>query len=331
VSGIYTADPEKLSMAATMPEFLDLERRNGSLLRVPGFFGSRSRSVAMAGRSNAADSASGARYSFFVAPKHGMASLIRAVGARLPAGAIHINSPAKAVRQLPGGGWHVDFGAGETSRNPQSAMQNQRMQVDAVILAVPAFAAARLVSDFAPELSAELASIEYAGSAVVSLGYRRDQIARPLDGFGFVVPQTERRRIIAGSFASEKFAGRAPANCALIRVFIGGALQSELLERTDGDLLQTAVEELRDLLGIGGEALLSDVARWPRAMPQYHVGHLERVARIEQLAARYANFALAGNAYHGVGIPQCIASAEAAAEKIAARFTELPVTLGGGG
>jgi protoporphyrinogen/coproporphyrinogen III oxidase len=167
-------------------------------------------------------------------------------------------------------------------------------------------------------LASELDAIEYAGCAVISLGFTRNQIRHPLDGFGFVVPAVERRRIIAGSFASLKFPNRAPTDQVLIRAFIGGAVQPELLELSDDELSRVAREELAELLQISGKPLLTSIARWPRSMPQYHVGHLARIGRIEELAGRYPNLALAGNAYRGVGIPQCIASGIAAAERIAA-------------
>ncbi|MCI0335406.1 MAG: protoporphyrinogen oxidase [Planctomycetes bacterium] len=323
VAGIYTADPEKLSMAATMPEFLAQERDHGSLLRA------RRR----AGRfRDQSDDSSGARYSLFAAPKDGMASLVQALVARISPSAIHLNAPIESVRQMSDGRWQLDFGfrisdfgLAEGSFNPQSRVpsgcRNPQSAFDALILAVPAYAAAELLRRHDPTLATELATIEYAGCAVVSLAFQRNQIGHALDGFGFVVPQVERRRIIAASFASQKFPGRAPEGAALIRVFIGGALQPELLDLPDHELRQLALDELRDLLQITGEPLLTDIARWPRSMPQYHVGHLDRIARIEELAARHPTLALAGNAYRGVGIPQCIASAESAAERLATPIT----------
>ena len=168
-----------------------------------------------------------------------------------------------------------------------------------------------------PELAAELAAIEYAGCAVVSLGYRRDQLGRPLDGFGFVVPQIEKRPIIAGSFASEKFPGRAPNGELIIRVFIGGALAARIGRAADGRAQQArAPGTCACCCELTGQPLWTDVARWPRSMPQYHVGHLARVARIEARVAKLHGLALAGNAYRGVGIPQCIHSGEAAAERV---------------
>jgi oxygen-dependent protoporphyrinogen oxidase len=204
--------------------------------------------------------------------------------------------------------------------NPQSPIRNPQSIFDALILALPAPAAAKLLAVVASQLAAELAAIEYAGCAVVSFGFHRRQIQHALDGFGFVVPAVERRRIIAASFASVKYAGRAPADDVLIRVFIGGALQPQMLDLPDNELRSVALEELSDLLRIAGEPLITDIARWPRSMPQYHVGHLARVERIEQLAAGYPTLALAGNAYRGVGIPQCIASGQFAADRIASSF-----------
>ncbi len=264
--------------------------------------------------SNAADAATGARYNLFLAPSHGMQSLVTKLADCLPNDAVQLNTSVASINRR-GEIWELGI-------NPQSEIRNPKSSFDAVIIAVPTYAAAELLSSTAADLSAELANIEYAGCVVVSFGFHRSQIGHALDGFGFVVPQIERRRIIAASFASLKYSGRAPADDVLIRVFLGGALQPELLNEPDTHLRQIALEELADLLRISGEPLVTDFARWPRSMPQYHVGHLARVARIEQLTADFPTLALAGNAYHGVGIPQCIASGQAAAERVAAALSE---------
>jgi oxygen-dependent protoporphyrinogen oxidase len=302
VAGIYTADPEKLSMAATMPRFVEFERQHSSLLR------------ATLSRSAADKSTSGARYGLFLAPKHGLQSLITRLADRLPADAIHLNANIAQIGRQSGQ-WQLAF-------NPKSEIRNSQSLFDAIILAVPAHRAASLLQTTNSQLATELASIDYAGCAVVSLGFHRSQIGHPLDGFGFVVPQSEHMRIIAGSFASLKYPGRAPEGDVLIRVFIGGALHPELLDLPDADLRHIALDELGDLLQITGMPTTTDIARWPRSMPQYHVSHLARVARIEQMVAAYPALALAGNAYRGVGIPQCIASGEAAAERIANALAE---------
>jgi oxygen-dependent protoporphyrinogen oxidase len=189
-----------------------------------------------------------------------------------------------------------------------------------VIVAVGAPAAARLLAPVDRELAALLSRIEYASSAIVSLAFRRDDVAHRLDGFGFVVPAVEQRRILAGSFSSVKFGGRAPEGTVLVRVFIGGACQGELAALDDESLVTIAREELAVLLGTRGAPIFSDIARWPRSMPQYHLGHCQLVSEIEERAGRWTALALAGNAYHGVGIPNCIHSGQAAAERICAQF-----------
>jgi oxygen-dependent protoporphyrinogen oxidase len=238
-----------------------------------------------------------------------MSSLVNAIVDHLPRLRLHLNTRVRQIKRVEDK-WNVFLDGAKADKAPASTF-------DAVVCAVPAYAAATMLADFDRALSSELAAIEYAGCAVVSLAFRRDRIGHSLDGFGFVVPRSEGRRIIAGSFASLKFPGRAPADKVLVRVFIGGALQPALLGLSDAELVGVAREELGELLQVSGEPLVADVARWPRSMPQYHVGHLDRVARIERLAAAHPRFALAGNAFRGVGIPQCIASGRTAAELIA--------------
>jgi oxygen-dependent protoporphyrinogen oxidase len=300
VAGIYTADPDKLSMAATLPELLAMERDHGSLYRA-------SRHGASDATAQQTEGESGARYSLFVAPQHGMGSIVAALADRLPDGAVRRGIPVSAVRR-DAASWILDTGG--------AAPSGVRQQFDAVIIALPAYAAANLFSQSVPPLADLLAQIEYAGCAVVSLAYQSRQFGRPLSGFGFVVPRAERRRIIAASFASEKFSGRTPDDCTLVRVFIGGALQPELLDQNEERLVALAHAELSDLLKLRGQPLWFDLARWPRSMPQYHVGHLDRVARIEAAVNELPGIELAGNAYRGVGIPQCVHSGESAAERI---------------
>src|SRR5262249_43045754 len=169
-------------------------------------------------------------------------------------------------------------------------------------------------------LADELAAIPYASSAIVTFAVRREDVPHPLDGFGFVVPHVERRALLAGTFSSLKYPGRAPAEFVLLRAFVGGALQPELLELDDGELLARIRHEFEQLLGIRAQPILSRIARWPRAMPQYHVGHLARVARVDTRLASLPGLRLAGNAFGGVGIPDCIRSGEAAAEQLGDLF-----------
>jgi oxygen-dependent protoporphyrinogen oxidase len=305
VGGIYTADPERLSVRATMPRFVEMERQHGSLL-----------AGALKNRREQADESddSGARYSMFVAPREGMSSLVDAIAARLPRGTARLETRVERIARRDDGRWNV-----------LSTMTNVRQTAveevfDAVILAAPAQHAAKLLDAVDAHLTAELAAIEYAGAAVVVLAYDRAQIAHRLDGFGFVVPLVEKLKILSASFSSVKYAGRAPDGKVLVRVFIGGACQRELLDHDDATLRTIAHEELAKLLGIAGTPVLSTVTRWNNAMPQYHLGHVDRVTRIEAAVARQPGLALAGNAYHGVGIPQCIHSGEQAAERTLARL-----------
>lgn len=305
VGGIYTADPERLSVLATMPRFVEMERQHGSLLAA----------ALKNRRAQAAKSAdSGARYSMFVAPREGMSSLVDAVAARLPRGAVRFGSRVERIAQRADGRWSV-----------LSAMSNARQTAveeiyDAVIVAAPSPQAVKLLENIDASLAADLSGIDRAGAAVVALAYDRAQIAHRLDGFGFVVPLVERLNILSGSFSSVKYSGRAPEGKVLCRVFLGGACQRELLDRDDATLRRIAHEELARLLGIAGAPILSEVVRWANAMPQYHVGHVDRVARIEAAVAKHRGLALAGNAYRGVGVPQCIHSGEQAAERTLAHL-----------
>jgi oxygen-dependent protoporphyrinogen oxidase len=190
------------------------------------------------------------------------------------------------------------------------------MQVDGVVIAAPAYRAGKMLSDVDFEVAKQLREIEYSSCAIVSLGYRREQIDHPLDGFGFVVPLVERRTILSCSFASMKYAGRAPDDSVLLRVFIGGACQPRLLHLSNDELVELAVYEVGDLLGVRGDPTMRHVTRHNRAMAQYHVGHRDRVTSIRQRLEKYSTLALAGSAYGGVGIPACIESGKNAANQM---------------
>lgn len=289
LGGIHTADADNLSLAATFPEYMAQEQFHGRIQRHA-----------------TKQSDSGARYGMFVAPRAGIGSLVEALVARLPANSLRLATPVTRFGH-DANQWQITTSPGGTE------------SFDATIVALPAPAAAKLFSDFDSELSVDLAQIQYASCAIVCCAYRRDQFGVPPDGFGFVVPRIERRQIIAGSYASEKFPGRAPQDAVLIRVFIGGAIAPELAELPTEELQRIAHEELASLMRISGGPIWTDATRWPASMPQYEVGHLERIQRIEVRAATHPGLALAGNAYHGVGIPQCVHSGEAAAEMVLKR------------
>lgn len=293
VGGIYTADPEKLSMQATLSQFVDMEKKFGSvtwgMLRGP--------------RSTPADGA-GARYGQFVAPREGMSQLVEAITAKLSGLGVAVRLKTH-VHELTRSedGW--------TLRLEGAAP----LRCDAVIIATPATRTAQLVGSVDVDLEQLLRQIPYASSAVVVAGYKRSQIRHALDGFGYVAPANANRKVLAGSFASVKFPGRCGEDRVLMRTFVGGVLQPELLRLDDQQLANLAVAENASLLGITGEPEWSEVVRWTNAMPQYHVGHLERVAQIEERAAHHPGLFFAGAAYRGVGIPFCVRSGDDAAIK----------------
>lgn len=299
--GIYTADPELLSVNATMPRFVEMEQRYGSVIR-----GLR---AAARARNAEARGTSGARWSLFLSFRDGIRSIVDALVGRLE-GAIHYGAEAAAI--LPGTAdsteaarrWRIEFRDGSN------------FAADAIICAAPAFAAAPMLAAHAPELASALASIRYASAATINFAFRAADFPQPPSAFGFVVPVIERRRIIAGSFSSLKFAARAPAGMILMRVFLGGALQSEMMSLGEDEMIAAAREELSSLLGVKAQSALTCVRRWPDSMPQYAVGHLARVAEIERAAEAIPGFALAGAYLRGVGIPDCIAGGERAAEAI---------------
>jgi oxygen-dependent protoporphyrinogen oxidase len=297
IGGIYTADPEKLSMAAALPQFVEMERKYGGVVKALR----RRRSE------GAQRGVSGARYNRFVTPRAGMNSLIDRIVARLPAGCVRLEAKVESLSRNENGRWRLGI-VQEDGRRDET--------FDGVILATPAFAAGALLGRVDAALAEQLEAIPYAGACVAVVAYRREQVAHPLDGFGCVAPAVENRSILSISFSSVKFPGRAPEGMLLLRVFVGGALQPHLFDLPDDELRRLVQKDLEELLGARGEPEFCEIVRWSRAMPQYHVGHLERVKTIEERGAQLSGLALAGNAYRGVGIPFCIRSGEAAAERV---------------
>ena len=295
IGGIYTADHDSLSLAATMPRFLEMEREHRSVILAMRRAARRAPAPAAA--------TSGARWSLFVTFKDGMEELVQALAGRLPPGAVRLKERVTELERQ-GAGWRVVTEGGTT------------VDAEGVIVATEAYQAARLLRRADPALGHLLEDIPYASSATVTLGFRRDAIRHPLDGFGFVVPQVERRPIIAGTFSSVKYPGRAPDGHVLLRVFVGGALDEQAVGADDAALIAAARAELAVLLGAEGEPLFARVNRFVKAMPQYQVGHLARVDAIEAAARRMRGLALAGAAYRGVGIADCVRSGEEAAERL---------------
>jgi oxygen-dependent protoporphyrinogen oxidase len=194
--------------------------------------------------------------------------------------------------------------------------RNQTFVADAICLALPSYASARFLRRIDGELASELTAIPYASSATINLAYERDDITHPLDGFGFVVPFIEKRTVMACTFSSIKFPNRAPAGRVLLRAFVGGALQPELVELSDNELVARVCSDLKSLLGITRAPVFAEVTKWDRSMPQYFVGHVDRVRNIASRVGQLPALALAGNAFNGPGLPDCIRSGEAAADAL---------------
>lgn len=292
VGGIYTADPETLSLRATLPRFLDMEQKHRSLICA----------MLRQGREQKKGT-SGARYSLFMSFERGMQVLVDAV-TRVTRINADLRVKTRAQRLTFDQGWTI------------TTDKDERIKADAVCLAVPAYVAASLLEDTHEQLAQKLRKIKYASTATINFGYRRAAIAHPLNGFGFVVPFIEKRSLIACSFSSVKFPGRAPKDHVLLRAFAGGALQPEIFALDESEMSRRVESDLRELLGIREDPRFIEVAKWERSMPQYEVGHLERVDEIEAFVNQIPGLALAGNAYRGTGVPDCVRSGEAAAEAL---------------
>ena len=306
VGGIYTADPEKLSLMATLPRFLEMERRHGSLFEA----------LHAEERSGAEQAASGARYGLFASLRRGMWQLMDSLEARVRAVArVQTGATVSGVTLSRGGGAEGREAGGEIAWT-DACGEERRTSFSAVILATPAHQMSRVLLTALPAVAAELAQIEYASSAIVITGHDTQRIDHPLDAFGLVIPAIEKRKILSVSFLNRKFPDRAPPDKVILRTFIGGALQPEMMDLSDGQLIETTLAELRSIFGVRSEPEFAVVARYPRAMPQYHVGHLDRVGRIVDRLAPTPWIALAGNTLGGVGLPDSILSGEKAAERI---------------
>jgi oxygen-dependent protoporphyrinogen oxidase len=292
IGGIYTADPEQLSLAATMPQFLELEREHRSVI-----LGLRARARQQAAQAQAR----GPRYGLFVTLRGGLQVLIDALTAALPADALRLG--VRAVHATRSGdAWNVRLADGRVLRAPHLAVCTQANH------------AADLIDDGA--LAADLRGVPYAGVATVSLAWDAAAVPALPAAAGFVVPAVERRTLVACTFAHRKYAGRAADGTVLLRAFVGGALHPAALDLDDATLVARIRTDLAELCGIRAEPRWTLIHRWPGAMAQYVIGHQQRVARIRARAALLPGLALVGNGYEGVGIPDLAAQAATAARQI---------------
>jgi oxygen-dependent protoporphyrinogen oxidase len=277
-----------------MPQFLEMEERYGSVIK--GMY------QGLRKRKKGVMPDSGARYSLFVSFKKGMNTLVEALVRKIPEGSIKNGVTVEGIKEGYDG-WEVTTGDGI-------------LNAAGVIVTTPAYITAGLLENAAGECAALLRKVEYASAAVVILAYRKEDIETELGGFGFVVPRTERSSMIACSFSSEKFPGRAPQGFTVLRIFVGGALDPDTYKMEDPRVIETVRKEISPLLGIKSDPVFTIIKRYPGAMPQYHVGHRELVEGIQREIKKLDGLEIAGNAFGGVGIPDCINSGERAAERV---------------
>jgi protoporphyrinogen/coproporphyrinogen III oxidase len=294
MSGIFVSDPEKMSVEGTFPTFLEMERRHGSLIRAA------LAAKKLRKRTGAAPPA------MFNSLKKGLQGIVDALRGRLEG---DVRSGCSAVDVARGDGRLTVAldGAGR-----------ECIATDHVILAVPAFAAAKLLRSVHPALASGLDRFRYVSTATVSMAFLREDIPDtvPLDGYGVLLPPAEKRRLMACTWSSIKFRHRAPADTLLLRVFVGGWNNEPLAELPDAALMDLVRNELATVFGIAAAPMFHRIFRWPKANPQYDVGHLDAVGCLEQLAAEVPGLVLAGSAYRGIGLPDCIKSAIGAVEKV---------------
>jgi len=300
VGGIYTADPEKLGLRATFPQFLEMEKHHRSLLLAMW----RNRKQQ---RSSADGHPAGPRYGLFLSLDEGLQLLVDRLRESIPAPSIHLGCKVVSLRRL------------DQARRWEVALEKgPPIRADGICLALPAHRSADLLEDLDPGLAARLRSVVHASTATVNLAYLAADIPAATNGFGFLVPAVEKGVMLACSYSHRKFAGRAPGNAALLRAFVGGALHPESLACDDQELIARVRRTLGELLGITRAPLLSRVERHPGGIPQYGVGHLDLVAWIERRMLRWPSLQLAGNGLTGIGIPDCVRRAEQCADRLLA-------------
>ncbi|MGH9458613.1 MAG: protoporphyrinogen oxidase [Thermoanaerobaculia bacterium] len=291
LSGIYAGESDRLSIRSTFPRLAEMERTHGSLVR--GLLAAKRKAKP--------------KGAVFLSLRGGMDRLATTLAAKLDARSLLLGTRVATIAREETA-WRLTLSNGSS------------VVAERVIFATPAFVTASVVDAVDRELAELLRRIPYVSTASVALAYRRADVRHPLDGFGFVVPRIERRRITACTWVSTKLPERAPADGALLRCFIGRAGEEEHLAGSDDDLQRLAREELRDLMGIDAEPLFARVFRWGKSMPQYLVGHQELLAAIDARLAGLPGVFVTGSAYRGVGLPDCIREAGAVTSRASVSF-----------
>ena len=301
VAGIHTSNPDNMSVLATFPRFVQMEQKSGSLIR--GMI------AAMKSRPHATLSGpppkpGSPKMTYFMSFKNGMQTLSQACVDHIGMDSIRLSATVKAV-EPKGKGYAVVLESGET------------LEADHVMIASAAYEAANMVKGFDATLAAQMNRIEWSSSGTVTVAFRKEDVKVPLQGFGFIVPRVEGRRVNAATYSSIKWSFRAPDDMVQIRVFVGGGHHEELVhELDDAGMVRTVLEELDGILGLKANAQFSKVYRWNKGMPKYTVGHLDRIAVIDRTVAAHPGLHLIGCSYKGIGIGDCVHEAQTAAEKI---------------
>lgn len=298
VAGVHAGDPDTMSVRSSFPKFVQLEEEHGSLIR--GMI-KRMASARKAPR----PASTGKKVSMFMTLKGGLGTLIENLVAELSKFGntyIRTNAAVSGIARK-NGRYQVDIEGGE------------KMDADAVIIAAPAYAASSMVKGLDAALAEKLLTIPYVSTATVSIAFRKSDIKHPLKGFGFVVPKIEKRKIMAATWTSQKFKYRAPDDMVLIRCFVGGSKDAQLVSLNDEEMIRMAREELKDIMGIDAEPALARVYRWINSMPQYTIGHQQRIDWIDERVGRLEGLYLTGSAYYGIGISDSIRTGEIMAKK----------------
>jgi oxygen-dependent protoporphyrinogen oxidase len=305
LAGVYGGGAEELSASSVLARFAEIEAKQGSLGRVMLAARKLQDLSAEQGSSSAGQPrAAVPTRSLFTSLKNGMQTMTDAMLTQIPESARRMNTPIEAL--MPESGKWLVVGSGRTE------------EFDGVIVATPAHSAAQLLRDYVPQVSSELGQIRYSSSVTVALSYdekTRASLSLP-PGFGFLVPRSEGKRILACTFVHNKFPHRAPADSALIRCFLGGTRDEKILQSTDDEIIAIVRRELEEMLGMSAEPMFVKIYKWPKAMAQYGLGHKTRVERIRQIISSTPGLGLAGNAYSGIGVPDCVRSGSEAATKV---------------
>jgi oxygen-dependent protoporphyrinogen oxidase len=290
MAGIYAGDAEQMSLKATFPRFFELEQQYGSVIR--GMMAAR--------KKMARSTPSGPKRTMFVSLKNGLDDLVTALVARLTRQGVDLRRGCRVealrVRSHQLGRWVYDLVLGDGGA----------LSCEGLVLATPAYVSADLLRPLSPIAGGLLEMIPYASTATIVLSYRAEAVGGAVEGFGFIVPRIEGRDLIAATWTSLKWPHRAPAGHVLIRCYVGGVGREAVLQLSDDQLVARVRAELAAICGLNAEPTYVEVNRWWKAMPQYTIGHLDRLAQLDAALSRYGGLVLTGAGYRGVGIPDCI-------------------------